>query len=43
MNETKGKDKCAVTDASGAEVAKGPLTAFQPEGEVTPETLEAYT
>ena len=43
MNETTGKDKCAVTDASGSEVAKGTLTAVQPEGEVTPETLEAYT
>ena len=43
MNETKGRNKGAVTDASGAEVAKGTLTAVQPEGEVTPETLEAYT
>ena len=43
MNEMKGRHKCAVTDAPRAEVAKGTLTAVQPEGEVTPETLEAYT
>lgn len=34
---------CTVTDAAGASVATAQMTAFQPEGDVTPEKLEAYT
>ena len=42
-DESFGSFDCTVTDAAGTEVARGALTAFQPDGEVTPETMEAYT
>ncbi len=41
-DESFGSFDCEVTDAEGRVAAKGTLTAFQPEGEVTPETMEAY-
>lgn len=43
QDESFGSFDCTVTDAAGAAVATAQMTAFQPEGEVTPETLEAFT
>lgn len=43
QDESFGSFDCAVFDAGGALVASAQMTAFQPEGEVTPETLEAFT
>lgn len=42
FDESFGSFDCAVFDASGAEVARAQLTAFQPEGDMTPEKLEEF-
>lgn len=42
FDESFGSFDCSVVDASGAVVASGRLTAFQPEGDVTAADLEAY-
>jgi len=42
FDESFGSFDCAVFDASGAEVAKAQLTAFQPESDLTPEKLEEF-
>ncbi len=41
-DESFGSFDCAVTDRTGAVVAEGTLTAFQPEGEESPEAMEVY-
>lgn len=43
QDESFGSFDCTVTDADGTAVATAQMTAFQPEGELTPETLEAFT
>lgn len=43
QDESFGSFDCTVTDDAGAIVASAQMTAFQPEGEVTPEKLEAFT
>jgi len=39
-DDSFGSFDCCVFDAQGAEVAKGTLTAFQPEGDLTSERLK---
>jgi hypothetical protein len=43
QDESFGSFDCTITDRSGCTVATAQMTAFQPEGDVTPEKLEAYT
>lgn len=41
-DESFGSFDCEIEDDGGAIVAKGTLTAFQPEGEVTPEKIGEF-
>ena len=41
-DESFGSFDCEIEDNGGAVVAKGTLTAFQPEGEVTPEKIGEF-
>lgn len=41
-DESFGSFDCVVTDGRGEEVARGTLTAFQPEGEMTPEKIGEF-
>ena len=43
QDESFGSFDCEIADASGAIVARATLTAFQPEGEMTPERLEEFS
>jgi predicted hotdog family 3-hydroxylacyl-ACP dehydratase len=43
QDESFGSFDCTIKDASGEIVASAQMTAFQPEGEVTYESLEAYS
>ncbi len=43
QDESFGSFDCTMTDAEGALVASAQMTAFQPEGDITQETLEAFT
>ena len=42
-DEEFGSFDCDIRDSGDAVVASGRLTAFQPEGELTPEKLESFT
>lgn len=42
-DESFGAFDCEMADASGAVVASGTLSAFQPEGELTPEALKEFS
>lgn len=42
-DESFGSFDCVIADRDGKEVARGTLTAFQPEGEVTPEKIEEFS
>lgn len=42
-DESFGSFDCTITDSSGQTVAEGTLTAFQPDGELTPEMMENYS
>lgn len=42
-DESFGSFDCFIADAAGAVVATAQMTAFQPEGDITPETLEELT
>lgn len=41
-DESFGSFDCEIEDDGGAVVAKGTMTAFQPEGEVTPERIGEF-
>ena len=41
-DESFGSFDCVIADREGAEVAKATMTAFQPEGEVTPEKIGEF-
>ena len=43
QDESFGSFDCTVADSAGATVASAQMTAFQPDGEVTPEALEALS
>lgn len=42
QDESFGSFNCSIVDCSGAVVATAQMTAFQPEGEVTVESLEVF-
>lgn len=42
QDESFGSFDCRVSDPSGRTVAEAVMTAFQPEGDLTPEALEAF-
>ena len=41
-DESFGSFDCVIADRDGAEVAKATMTAFQPEGEVSPERVKEF-
>lgn len=43
QDESFGSFNCVIADAAGMVAATAQMTAFQPEGEVTPEIMEAFT
>lgn len=42
QDESFGSFDCRIVDADGVVVARATLSAFQPEGDVTPEKIEEY-
>ena len=42
-DESFGSFDCVIADRDGTEVAKATVTAFQPEGEVTPERVKEFS
>ena len=43
QDESFGSFDCVVRDSAGAVVASAQMTAFQPDGELTPERLEEFS